>query len=94
MKTTLEARRNAAGASEISAPPETAKRAQNAPARPLARLRHSWNWIPANRRRYSPVRRDADGMPITEDVEALVDRLQLAGRLGAEWIPPTFSPIR
>lgn len=55
----------------------------------------AWAWVPSNRRRYSPVRRDVDGTPIlnpiTEAVEAQLDRVQLAGRLGPEWVPPGFS---
>jgi hypothetical protein len=60
--------------------------------------RFAWARVPESRRRYSPVRKDADGMPIippiTDDVEALVDRAQLAGKLGSEWTPPTFGPCR
>ncbi len=60
--------------------------------------RPAWAWVPANRRRYSPVRKNADGSPIippiTDDIEADLDRLQLAGKLGSEWVPPVSSQLR
>lgn len=60
--------------------------------------RPAWAWVPANRRRYSPVRKDADGSPIvppiTDDIEAELDRKQLTGALGPEWVPPGFSSFR
>jgi len=60
--------------------------------------RLAWAWMPANRRRYSPMRKTADGQlifhPSTDDIEAQLDRDQLAGRLKPEWIPPGFGHVR
>lgn len=57
--------------------------------------RPAWAWVPANRRRYSPVRKAVDGTliipPITNAIEAELDRQQLAGWLGREWVPPGFG---
>lgn len=46
-------------------------------------------------RRYSPTRKGQDGMPveqhITEELEAAIDRLQLAGKLNSDMIPVGFT---
>lgn len=53
--------------------------------------------IPANKRRYSPIRKDTNGnpilQPITDDILDLVDRNQLNGTLRG-MIPPGFTPLR
>lgn len=58
----------------------------------------AWVWVPARLRRYSPIRKDAEGNPIipaiTDAVEAEVDRRQVSGDYKAEWVPPTFGPCR
>lgn len=98
MMTCLEARRIAAGAPSVKTAPteRSANGSRSAPRK--TRLRYAWAWVPARSRRYSPARRGADGesivQPITADIEAGLDRLQLAGRLGTEWVPPGFCPIR
>ena len=54
--------------------------------------RLSWLRMPDRKRRYTPYRKTADGntivQPITPDIEAQLDRDQMAGRLGFEWVPP------
>lgn len=54
--------------------------------------RLSWLRMPDRKRRYSPSRKAADGsaivQPITDEIEAQLDRDQMAGRLGFEWSPP------
>lgn len=48
--------------------------------------------MPKSKRRYSPSRKAADGgimvQPITDEIEAQLDRDQMSGRLGFEWVPP------
>lgn len=54
--------------------------------------RLDWLRMPSRKRRYSPSRKAADGstivQPITDEIEAEVDRELLSGRLGFEWVPP------
>lgn len=54
--------------------------------------RLSWLRMPESKRRYSPSRKAADGNiivePITDEIEAQLDRDQMSGRLGFEWVPP------
>lgn len=54
--------------------------------------------VPTKARHYSPTRNGPDGIPlfqpITEELEAAIDRLQIAGRLYGEMTPPEFTDIR
>ncbi|WP_372397832.1 hypothetical protein ABMY26_13695 [Azospirillum sp. HJ39] len=49
-------------------------------------------------RRYSPTRKGPDGMPVfqplSEGLEAAIDRLQIAGKLNGDMTPPGFTDRR
>ncbi|MDR6769349.1 hypothetical protein [Azospirillum sp. BE72] len=53
---------------------------------------------PPKARRYSPTRNGPDGtpffQPITDELEAAIDRLQIAGRLYGDMTPPGYMDIR
>lgn len=51
--------------------------------------------VPTKARHYSPTRNGPDGMPVDQpfmgELEAAIDRLQIAGKLDGDMIPPGFT---